>query len=90
VKISEEGAARDATKNGRAASHARQRFGPRTRVCRYGHGSIRKTSIPVIWRGLHLLPKRGDKQEWQHTRDYWTEKDQFPAADLDGGSFVYE
>jgi cation diffusion facilitator CzcD-associated flavoprotein CzcO len=43
-----------------------------------------------MMRGMHLLPKRGDKPEWQHTQDYWTEKDQFPAADLDDGCFVYE
>jgi cation diffusion facilitator CzcD-associated flavoprotein CzcO len=43
-----------------------------------------------MMRGMHLLPKRGDKPEWQHTQDYWSEKDQFPAADLDDGIFVYE
>ncbi|HEX3521078.1 MAG TPA: hypothetical protein VHT52_03225 [Stellaceae bacterium] len=43
-----------------------------------------------LMRGMHLLPKRGDKPEWEHTQDYWTEKDQFPAADLDDGSLVYE
>ena len=43
-----------------------------------------------LMRSMHLLPKRGDKPEWQHTQDYWTEKDQFPAADLDDGAFVYE
>jgi cation diffusion facilitator CzcD-associated flavoprotein CzcO len=43
-----------------------------------------------IMRGMHLLPKRGDKPEWQHTQDYWSEKDEFPAIDLDGGCFVYE
>src|SRR6266446_1486898 len=32
-----------------------------------------------MMRGMHLLPKRGDKPEWQHTQDYWSEKDQFPA-----------
>jgi cation diffusion facilitator CzcD-associated flavoprotein CzcO len=42
-----------------------------------------------IMRNMHLLPKRGDKPEWQHTQDYWTEKDQFPAIDLDDGTFVY-
>ena len=41
-------------------------------------------------RGMRLLPKRGDKPEWQHTQDYWTEKDEFPAADLDDALFVYE
>jgi len=43
-----------------------------------------------IMRGMHLLPKRGDKPEWQHTQDYWAEKDAFPAIDLDDEVFVYE
>ena len=43
-----------------------------------------------LMRGMHLLPKRGNKPEWQHTQDYWSEKDQFPAANLDDGTFVYE
>ncbi|HEY1934981.1 MAG TPA: NAD(P)/FAD-dependent oxidoreductase [Acetobacteraceae bacterium] len=42
-----------------------------------------------MMRGMHLLPKRGDKPEWQHTQDYWQEKDAFPAIDLDGEEFVY-
>ena len=40
-------------------------------------------------RGMHLLPRRGAKPEWQHTQDYWTEKDEFPAIDLDDDIFVY-
>ena len=32
---------------------------------------------------MHLLPKRGDKPEWQHSQDYWAEKDEIPAIDLD-------
>ena len=32
-----------------------------------------------LMRGMHLLPKRGDKPEWQHTQDYWTEKDAVPG-----------
>ena len=40
-------------------------------------------------RGMHLLPKRGAKPEWQHTQDYWSEKDQFPAIDLSDPAFVY-
>jgi cation diffusion facilitator CzcD-associated flavoprotein CzcO len=43
-----------------------------------------------LMRGMHLLPKRGDKPEWQHTQDYWSEKDEFPAASLDDPLFVYE
>jgi cation diffusion facilitator CzcD-associated flavoprotein CzcO len=27
-----------------------------------------------IMRGLHLLPKRGDKPEWQHNQDYWRKR----------------
>jgi len=42
-----------------------------------------------LMRGMHLLPKRGSKPEWQHTQDYWAEKDAFPAIDLDGAEFVY-
>ncbi len=42
-----------------------------------------------LMRGMHLLPKRGDKPEWQHTQDYWAEKDEFPAIDLDDDAFVY-
>jgi len=41
-------------------------------------------------RGMHLLPKRGDKPEWQHTQDYWAEKEAIPAIDLDDAAFVYE
>ncbi len=40
-------------------------------------------------RGMHLLPKRGDKPEWAHTQDYWTEKDAIPATDLNDAVFVY-
>ncbi|AOZ10264.1 flavin-containing monooxygenase [Cupriavidus malaysiensis] len=42
-----------------------------------------------LMRGMHLLPKRGSKREWQHTQDYWGEKDEFPAIDLDDAVFAY-
>ena len=42
-----------------------------------------------IRRALHLLPKTGDVPEWQHTQDYWQDKDVFPAIDLDDPVFVY-
>lgn len=42
-----------------------------------------------MMRGMHLLPKRGDKPEWQHSQDYWSEKDQLPVIDLDDDVFVY-
>ena len=43
-----------------------------------------------LMRSVDLLPRRGDKPEWQHTQDYWTEKDALPAADLDDGCLRYE
>jgi cation diffusion facilitator CzcD-associated flavoprotein CzcO len=42
-----------------------------------------------LMRDMHLLPKRGDKPEWQHSQDYWAEKDQFPAINLEDKAFVY-
>jgi cation diffusion facilitator CzcD-associated flavoprotein CzcO len=42
-----------------------------------------------VMRGMHLLPMRLDKPEWQHSQDYWAEKDQIPAANLDDGTLVY-
>lgn len=41
-------------------------------------------------RALPILPKRGDKREWRHTQDYWREKDEFPAIDLNDEVFVYD
>jgi cation diffusion facilitator CzcD-associated flavoprotein CzcO len=38
-----------------------------------------------LMRSVDLLPKRLETSEWQHTQDYWTEKDELPAADLDDG-----
>lgn len=42
-----------------------------------------------LMRGIDLLPRRGAKPEWQHTQDYWNEKDIFPKIDLDDAAFVY-
>jgi cation diffusion facilitator CzcD-associated flavoprotein CzcO len=42
-----------------------------------------------IMRSMDKLPKRGSKHEWQHTQDYWREKDEIPAIDLDAAEFVY-
>ncbi len=41
-------------------------------------------------RNMDLLPKRGDKPEWQHNQDYWAERNDFPLIDLDDAAFVYE
>ncbi len=42
-----------------------------------------------LQRGMSLLPRRGDKPEWSHTQDYWSERKVFPAIDLDEATFRY-
>jgi len=42
-----------------------------------------------LMRGLDRMPRRGDKPEWAHNQDYWRERDEIPAIDLDGPEFVY-
>lgn len=42
-----------------------------------------------LMRSMHLLPKRGDKPEWMHNQDYWSECKEIPQIDLDGSEFVY-
>ena len=43
-----------------------------------------------LMRSMNLLPKRGEGPEWQHTQDYWTERDELPKIDLDDEAFVYK
>ena len=77
-----EDAGREA-RDGRAAPRGRA-------TCRCCPGSTRRTSIrATCMRGMHLLPSAATEPEWQHTQDYWTEKDVFPAIDLDDDVFVY-
>lgn len=42
-----------------------------------------------LMRGLHLMPKSGEGAEWQHTQDYWAEKDEIPNIDLDSSALKY-
>jgi cation diffusion facilitator CzcD-associated flavoprotein CzcO len=42
-----------------------------------------------LMRGMDILPKRGDKPEWQHTQDYARDKEEFPAIDLEDSAFLY-
>ncbi len=42
-----------------------------------------------LMRGLHLMPKSGEGHEWQHTQDYWAEKDEIPKIDLDSPALKY-
>lgn len=43
-----------------------------------------------LMRGLKNLPQRGEKPEWRHNQDYWAEREQLPATDLDGSEFLYD
>jgi cation diffusion facilitator CzcD-associated flavoprotein CzcO len=43
-----------------------------------------------LMRGVHLMPKRGNTHEWQHSQDYWREKEEFPAIDLSSDALVYD
>ncbi len=42
-----------------------------------------------LLRGMHLLPKRGDRPEWQHSQDHWADKDSFAAIQLNDPVFQY-
>lgn len=43
-----------------------------------------------LLRSMHLLPKRGDRANWQHTQDYWEEREILPKVDLDDKIFEYK
>ncbi|MCP5383170.1 MAG: NAD(P)/FAD-dependent oxidoreductase [Altererythrobacter sp.] len=40
-------------------------------------------------RGMDRMPMAGDRPEWRHTQDYWSERDDFPKIDLAGPEFRY-
>ncbi len=42
-----------------------------------------------LMRGLPRMPRQGDRAPWIFSQDYYTEKDEIPAADLEDGSLVY-
>jgi cation diffusion facilitator CzcD-associated flavoprotein CzcO len=35
-----------------------------------------------LMRDIHLMPRRLDLPDWQHTQDYWSERDRFQAIDV--------
>jgi monooxygenase len=43
-----------------------------------------------LMRDLDKLPMRGAKPEWRHNQDYWAEREEIPAIDLDAQEFVYD
>ncbi len=43
-----------------------------------------------LMRSMHMMPKQGDHAPWVFAQDYYTEKDELPAADLDDSALVYK
>jgi monooxygenase len=43
-----------------------------------------------LMRGIKQMPRRGDKPEWRHNQDYWAEKEEIPAIDLESSEFLYD
>lgn len=42
-----------------------------------------------LMRMMHIMPKQGDRAPWIFSQDYYTEKDEIPAADLEDGTLIY-
>ncbi|OUR78104.1 FAD-containing monooxygenase EthA [Alphaproteobacteria bacterium 46_93_T64] len=43
-----------------------------------------------LTRDMHKMPKQGDRQPWIFSQDYYSEKEEIPAADLEDGTLIYE
>ena len=43
-----------------------------------------------LMRDLDRVPRRGAPPEWRHHQDYWRERNEIPATDLEGAEFVYD
>jgi len=43
-----------------------------------------------LMRDIDRLLQRGSKPEWRHNQDYWNERNEISATDLDGEEFVYD
>jgi len=42
-----------------------------------------------LTRNMHLMPKQGDRSPWIFSQDYYSEKTEIPAADLEDGTLEY-
>jgi hypothetical protein len=42
-----------------------------------------------LMRDMHLMPRRLDLPDWQHTQDYWSEKDRFAAVSVTDPALIY-
>jgi len=42
-----------------------------------------------LMRAMHLMPKRGGNPIWEHSQDYWKERESLPEIDLEAEEFRY-
>lgn len=43
-----------------------------------------------LMRDMHLKPRRLELPDWQHTQDYWSEKDRFAAISVADRALRYD
>ncbi|MEH6403636.1 MAG: NAD(P)/FAD-dependent oxidoreductase [Sneathiella sp.] len=43
-----------------------------------------------LTRSLDIMPKQGDRQPWVFSQNYYAEKEEIPAADLEDGTLIYK
>lgn len=43
-----------------------------------------------VMRSLDIMPRQGNKQPWIMTQDYYRDRVDLPAADLEDGTLVFE
>ncbi len=53
-------------------------------------GDINEFNPGYLQRARHRMAKRGAGANWQHTQDYWVEREEMPNIDLDEGIFSYQ
>jgi cation diffusion facilitator CzcD-associated flavoprotein CzcO len=53
-------------------------------------GDAEEFNPGYLQRARHQMPKRGASANWQHTQDYWVEREEMPMIDLDDGLFSYQ
>lgn len=43
-----------------------------------------------LTRMMHIMPKQGDREPWQFSQDYYSERKTIPRADLEDGTLIYQ
>ena len=53
-------------------------------------GDTKEFNPGYLQRSKLQMPKRGTSADWQHTQDYWAEREEMPEIDLDDEIFCYK